>query len=323
MSGIKLGIAPKNSAQWWPANASFAADFVNCRFMRAGQHIAPASAYSFLRASEKLADTQVGTWQSFADDVPAITNRGILLEQATTNMVINGTMTGAVPGIVWAGGALPTGWSAPDFDIVTIVETGTEDGLPYIELRLQHTNGTGGTTYPRIEFASGVPANIGEQWTAGASYKLISGAWHSNPSAFFHVVETGGSDTYATFDRPDDMTSRTPLHMTWTTTQSGSITLQMRLLVFAVNPAEIVDVTARFYAPTLANEPTASSPILSDGTSMTRAIDQLTLHLPVSIGDLHINYEDNSTLVVGSAPGGDYLVPIDTSKPRVKSIVTY
>ena len=178
---LGLPLALQRNTRWWPDGAMYAADFVNNRYMRGGIAIDRASALTFSRNSPKLAQDSNGIWHHFAANEPAITDRGLLLEPQATNMVPNSSMTGAALGVVGAGGALPTGWTREGYDTVTVTALGDEDGLPYVELRLQCTNSTSAPRYPLIRLMpTAVPALLGETWTASCFFRKIAGQWLSN-----------------------------------------------------------------------------------------------------------------------------------------------
>src|SRR5690606_23621572 len=110
MLGIGLSPLRTHPGRWWPEGAVYAADFVSNRYMRNGVEIPAAAAFSFSRASGKVAPDRAGAWHSFPPDVPARTNRGLLLEGAETYYPTNAAFAGLVPGTIGAGGALATGW---------------------------------------------------------------------------------------------------------------------------------------------------------------------------------------------------------------------
>jgi hypothetical protein len=94
----------------------------------------------------------------------------ILLEPQRTNTIRNSTNVGAVVG---TPGTLPTNWSnyIPSL-IRTIVGTGTENGLNYIDIRL---SGTASDLQSQIIFDSGISTSASVAWTQSAYLKLKSG----------------------------------------------------------------------------------------------------------------------------------------------------
>ncbi|MGH8484456.1 MAG: phage head spike fiber domain-containing protein, partial [Pseudomonas sp.] len=83
--GMSLTRSP-DAGMWWPAAATWAADFIGDRYMRAGSPVPRTSALSFARAGTKFARRADGRLVSFEADVPARTDLGLLLEPAATNL---------------------------------------------------------------------------------------------------------------------------------------------------------------------------------------------------------------------------------------------
>jgi hypothetical protein len=318
MLGLTL-MTGRPSYPWWPDGAVYAADFVNDRYTRSGVPVSRATALSFTRSTPKLAQDASDAWHSFGVDAPAITDRGLLLEPAATNTVPNAAMAGAVVGTLGAGGALPTGWTIADFALVDVTATGTEGSLPFFELRLRHDNSGGGNLFPRLVCAAAISASIGQKWTASCFYRKIAGAWPANTGAFLNVEEVGSSTAYATVDRLVDLQARTRLATTWTTSSPGTIHLEMRALMFNLSPDEQLDVTLRFYAPQLAMEDGASSPILTTGTAATRAADAAVLQLPAGSHDLTTLLDDASTQIVVGRTGPYPLVK--AGPPALREVI--
>ena len=90
-SAIGIGSARGQIEPWWPAGARYAADFTRGIYMRDGLLIPASEAFSFSRASSKIARGRDGSWTSFGVNVPCITQRGILLEPERQNTALNST----------------------------------------------------------------------------------------------------------------------------------------------------------------------------------------------------------------------------------------
>jgi hypothetical protein len=94
----------------------------------------------------------------------------LLLEPQRTNTIRNSTNVGAVVG---TPGTLPTNWSQYIPSLTrTIVGTGIENGLKYIDIRL---SGTTTDIQSQIIFDSGISTSASVAWTQSAYLKLISG----------------------------------------------------------------------------------------------------------------------------------------------------
>lgn len=90
MARLGLGLAARApQGRWWPEGALYAADFTRGLYMRNGLAISAAEAFTFTRASTKIALGRGGVWTSFAPHVPCITERGLLLEPERTNTALN------------------------------------------------------------------------------------------------------------------------------------------------------------------------------------------------------------------------------------------
>lgn len=277
----------------------------------------------FARASAKRAEDLAGVYSQFGAGELARTNKGALIEPAAVNLIPNTDMSGAVPGVIGAGGSLPTGWravmSGGDPFTVEVTDIGVEDGLPYVEVRVQYVSGSNF----RIEITdaiAGVEAD--EDWVMSAFFKKVAGTWPSeNTAAFMHVQEMGDDgNTFPGLPRSADMEAITRLDAVWTTTRTGDITLRMRYPQFS-GAEENVDVTFRIGPPNLIKAAELSSPIVGSGTAVTRAADALTLNLPASAQNVTLIFDDDSQQVLPAAGGAYQIDPAAIDRPWIKSIV--
>lgn len=114
--------AMNNSAAALVPQALVDYDFVNGVYKQSGVSAALASqtGWTFTRTTTGYASTVAGVWSSFAIDAPRITNKGLLIEAAATNSILQSTAltnaswtkdqggTGVAP-VVTAGQADPAG----------------------------------------------------------------------------------------------------------------------------------------------------------------------------------------------------------------------
>jgi hypothetical protein len=84
--GLALGGSAQTPARWWPDGAVFAADFLARRYMRDGVEIPADQAFSFTRASPRLAEDAQGNYVEFGIDQPALTSAGLSLEPQRVNL---------------------------------------------------------------------------------------------------------------------------------------------------------------------------------------------------------------------------------------------
>lgn len=150
MPGLGLALTGGAPAAWWPASALYAADFRANRFRRRGNALAPGEAFSFSRTSGKWASRADGTWQYFAAGQPAITDLGLSIEPAASNVVGNAALAGAAVGVVGMGGSLPTGWAANGALVTQVLAVTTLLGLPALHLRI---SGVASSAFYEILFA--------------------------------------------------------------------------------------------------------------------------------------------------------------------------
>lgn len=95
----------------------------------------------------------------------------LLLEPQRTNSIRNSSMVGAVAG---SPGTLPTNWTVTNGGLTqTITGVGTENGLPYIEVRFNGT-ATGAIAQIRHDAVNQITAANGQVWSYTFYAKVIS-----------------------------------------------------------------------------------------------------------------------------------------------------
>ncbi|MDW7555367.1 hypothetical protein D9623_33555 (plasmid) [Azospirillum brasilense] len=105
--------------------------------------------------------------------------RGLLAEPTRTNSIRNPRCEGVVAG---SPGTLPTNWSStasagPVNGITrTVVGSGTEDGIPYVDVRFSGTP-TSGNQYVDVTLETSSPtAAAGQSWAVSAFLRVIAGS---------------------------------------------------------------------------------------------------------------------------------------------------
>jgi hypothetical protein len=108
----------------------------------------------------------------------------LLLEPQRTNSIRNSTIVGAVAG---SPGTLPTNWTQITIGGLTrtIVGTGTENGLSYVDIRYNGT-ATGPSTFLGFETFAGITAATGQTWNGSFYVKTI--ATPAPPSSFRSII---------------------------------------------------------------------------------------------------------------------------------------
>lgn len=288
---LRLALSPvtgNRPAPWWPPGALYAADFPLGRYMRAGTGVPAAEAISFSRASSKLAPDLAGNFLTFAPDMPAITDRGLLLEPARTNFIRNSAGMGALAG---TPGTLPTNWTRFVGGGLTagVGGTGSERGLPYVDLTLAGTSSSANGTQISFDSPTGIPALGGQTWTQSVFLSLPAGTLTNINFVRINLIEiaAGGSalgTLYGTNIR--DSLSATPQRFSETQTLIQPTTAYVRPVIeIAYGSAAAITLTLRVAGGQMELGSTFTSPIVTTGTIATRADDSLVLAHPAASFD--------------------------------------
>jgi hypothetical protein len=138
------------------------------------------STVTFTRSSTATYFNSAGVLTSAAIDVPrfdynpaTLAIRGLLIEEQRVNSIRNNMMVNAVAG---TPGTLPTNWGNVLAGLTqTIVGTGVENGITYIDIRLNGTT-TGTSAGIRFETNTGIAATSGQTWTVSTFCRLVGGS---------------------------------------------------------------------------------------------------------------------------------------------------
>jgi hypothetical protein len=189
--------------------------------------------------------------------------RTLLNEAASTNHIANPRAEGAVAG---SPGTVPTGWTVTGSVsgiTRTIAGVGTDDGIPYVDVRLVGTASAGVIFQIIFVSATSVAAAVGETWTCAVYAKVAAGAV-TGTTYSVNLLEAGGSSTPSTSQTftpttADLYTQR--ISVSRTVTVANTAYIRGRILVTVTNGATI-DVTLRVGAPQMEEASAASSVIL-------------------------------------------------------------
>ncbi|KKN22509.1 hypothetical protein LCGC14_0914420 [marine sediment metagenome] len=247
---------------------------------------------TFVRTSADTRFSEAGVLEELANNIPSLTHDpvtgvsyGLQVPRSTVNEARNNRAAGATNGVIGSGGVLPTDWTM--FAGTTglsreVVGTGTEDGLPYCDLRFFGT-ATAGQTETRQTSTTAVAALQNEVWTTSRYVRLVGGDFTNVTSKKVEIQErdsggawlgsSGGSiaPTVAALKTQRGSHTRTLAEAT-----TAFIT---EALTFAVD-AGAVDFTVRVAGAQLEEVPLATPLVLTDaGGSSTRAQGSPTIAL--------------------------------------------
>jgi hypothetical protein len=216
----------------------------------------------------------------FDHDPVTRVSEGLLVEVERTNSITNNTMVGAVPG---TPGTRPTGWSyiaGSGGLTVQIIGTGVEEGISYIDVRFY------GTTTNTNSIALGIgtgTATTGQTWTGSTYWKLTAGSLVGITASQIGLIElTSGAafvtGAFYTVSNPT-AASLASQRVNASRTLSGGATVGLCQFVihYVVSNATAIDATFRIGFPQLEQGATASTPIPTTSTAVTRTADSAVI----------------------------------------------
>jgi hypothetical protein len=297
-----------------------AAPLFDLRFTSPGTLTYPTG-WAFNRASAGWNFDATGTLVQAAADVPRFDHdpatlacRGILLEEARTNGLRNPRAEGAVAG---APGTAPTNWAATANSGVSasIAGTGTEAGIPYIDVRFAGTASANASLAVKFENNQTAAAAQGQTWTASAFLRLVGGAFGTTLQApQFILQEYNGAGSYLAqaVSVLSPVPSSGPLaaqRRSMTATLGNAATAWTGFLFFvAYASGAVVDFTLRIGLPQIEQGPCPSSPILppagTPGVAI-RAADQARIAgLAIGPATLLVECENRGSIAGTAVPAG-------------------
>lgn len=293
---------------WWPPGASYAADFAAGRYMRSGQRVDAATAFSFSRSSAKYAADSSGTFITFAPNVPALTAAGLSIEPASANLLTH--PVGLSSWVTTMASATPQ--PGPVLGIFTQPMLVT-DTAANVAARLRHpgnqsviADASYALTY---WFCAGSSASVALFATGNAgSSRMVVGL----PSGV--VVSSVGVRGSVALTRLTQVASNAYCaHVVWVPNFTGTYEI-------AIGPGTaIVGDTVVALGAFVEAGTRFTGPMVGPSAPSSRAADLLTLHLPAGAYQLTFAFVDGSTQVVSGA-SGDYLVPTDLNGSTIAQI---
>ncbi len=242
-----------------------------------------ADLFDFARASAATYFDASGTLVTADINQPRFTPDGLLLEGPATNFIRNSVLGGAVVGALGSGGQLATNLSmsaAVGGDLVTSVAAiGVESGYAYIDIRFVGQNTT--PRYLNLESSTTIPAVAGDARLFSAMVRLVAGSLANTSDLQIVLSERNTSGTNATgslatgVDIKPTITSgaRRSLSRTIAAADAAYVLPYIRIPA-ATGP---VDFTLRLALLQCEAGLEASSPIMTNGSAVTRAADNAKL----------------------------------------------
>jgi hypothetical protein len=227
------------------------------------------------------------TWQLFSADQPRylLPDRWLEIEGQRRNDIRNPRCEGAVAG---TPGTAPTNWAMfPTGGVVfNIVGSGTEAGIPYVDIRLSGTSTTGLGVLIRADQTYPTAAQ-NEVWTHSAFVRLVGGSLAGITNLTMFVTEWTAANVFVT----QGSTSFTAItggalsggRISHTRTLTGATTGRAGTqIAWTPQISVAIDATFRIGAPQLELGAFASTPILPPAGApavSTRGADLVTAPL--------------------------------------------
>ncbi len=237
---------------------------------------------TFTRASTATFIDSAGVLQTAATNEPRFDHNpttgeslGLLIEEQRTNSIRNNTMQGAVAG---TPGTLPTNWAVSGLGTLTqtVVGTGTQNGINYIDIRF---SGTTSTTQVSVRFepSNGVAGTNGQTFAFSAWAARVGGSTSNigEISANANIYDAGPAflTSLAFSGYPVTVsTTLTRLSGAGTIASATAAFIQPQIYVnFASGVA--IDITLRIGLPQLEQGAFATSVIPTTTAAATRSAD--------------------------------------------------
>ncbi len=262
-----LGSIPRAGSGFSPIGASFDAIYNRGLYADSGFPRAFADIHSLTRASAKYASNAAGVFSLFASGVPAITDRGILIEESRTNLVRNNSMQGAIVG---SPGSSPNNWfrtgNTPGFSS-EILGFGSVNGIDYIDIRMVGD----GTVAPRISADSEIPFVGGQTYTHSCFLQKLAGSNINFTLRNIDLLPASIIGSTTTISPTSEL-----LRYSNVRASSAGTTLG-RIDIVPENGASPFDVSIRIGWPQVELGAFPTSPIRTTNAASTRAADVITI----------------------------------------------
>jgi hypothetical protein len=248
--------------------------------------------------------------------------RGLLVEPAGQNEVRNSTASAGL--VAGSPGTPPNSWTitAAPAGLTRTLAGGTEDGMSYVDIRLNGTS-TIALTF-QISFDASRPATVvGDVWQVGYQGRLLTGAvLPAAPITFQFSTFDSGSATISTVNGlpivlPVGGSLRNSRYReAYSIVAAGAASFRSTFVV-TVAVGEVMDFTMRFSEPQMVKSAVPQSAIVTTTVAAPRAADVATI--PLANGTYSIQVERHAGGVTYEGQvvsGGTWTIPTDPSPVR-------
>ena len=216
-----------------------------------------------------------GSIGSVAANVPRLSYMygscpALLLEPQRTNSIRNSSMVGAVAG---SPGTLPTNWTSITSGLTfSVVGVGTENGLPYVDVRLNGTaTGTGASL--RFDANTQIVASNGQTWASSFWIKSISSTSPPLNYANTAIESTAAGGFVASNSQVLTITSTLTRNTFIRTIASATTERIINGIFFSLTNGASYDFTIRIAAPQMELGAFATTWINTTNAAATRLAD--------------------------------------------------
>lgn len=223
------------------------------------------------RASDGYVENVSGIWTLVPSGVPRITDKGLLVEEARTNSIRNNSMQGAS-----APSTFPTNWSfsTGGSATATIIGAGTENGIDYLDVRIQGA-GASDTWDIITDATTAIVATDTQTWTGSVFVRLVGGSFAGLSPVTRVTFRTAAGAGVASQSIVFSATAAAlgGQRKTNTFLASGGTIARVSFQLNSATPTGAFDITLRIGWPQLELGAFASSPIRTTSAAATRAAD--------------------------------------------------
>lgn len=196
------------------------------------------------------------------------------LSAIANNMVRNPNANGATAG---TPGTVPSNWAYATNTTgltSTVVGTGVENGIPYLDLRVFGTPGSSGVVSVYFDTPTGIAAATGQTWTASLRAKIAAGSTANISTQILAIDENSSVPAFVTGGSASISLTSTMTAFTYTRTLNGGATVAAirPFIRFSVTSGLAIDITLRLGLPAAEQAASATTPTVVGPAQMTDAL---------------------------------------------------